>query len=80
MCINCSCLPAGQAPDPAPAIEVYGLEEWEVEDILDSQWERRGRRKPHLKYTVKWTGYDMPTEEPAEYITHADEILSNFHR
>jgi transposase InsO family protein len=70
----------GQTHDPSPPVEVDGLEEWEVEDILDSRWERRGRGRPRLKYTVKWTGYDQPTEEPAEYITHADEILANFHR
>ncbi|KAG0154825.1 hypothetical protein PDIDSM_395 [Penicillium digitatum] len=59
---------------------VEGLEEWEVEDILDSRWERRGRGGPRLKYTVKWIGYDEPTEEPAEYLDHAREIIRNFHR
>ncbi|KAG0153386.1 hypothetical protein PDIDSM_5239 [Penicillium digitatum] len=64
-----------------PAHEpVEGLEEWEVEDILDSRWERRGRGGPRLKYTVKWIGYDEPTEEPAEYLDHAREIVRNFHR
>ncbi|KAG0158396.1 hypothetical protein PDIDSM_5910 [Penicillium digitatum] len=61
-----------------PAIE--GLEEREVEDILDSRWERRGRGGPRLKYTVKWIGYDEPTEEPVEYLDHAREIIRNFHR
>ncbi|KAG0154528.1 hypothetical protein PDIDSM_96 [Penicillium digitatum] len=66
--------------EPAPPVEVEGLEEWEVEDILDSRWERRGRGGPRLKYTVKWIGYDEPTEEPAEYLDHAREIVRNFHR
>ncbi|KAG0155432.1 hypothetical protein PDIDSM_1009 [Penicillium digitatum] len=43
----------GQVTEPAPPVEVKGLEEWEVEDILDSRWERRGRGGPRLKYTVK---------------------------
>ncbi|KAG0160695.1 hypothetical protein PDIDSM_8225 [Penicillium digitatum] len=50
----------GQVTEPAPPVEVEGLEEWEVEDILDSRWERRGRGGPRLKYTVKWIGYDEP--------------------
>ncbi|KAG0159971.1 hypothetical protein PDIDSM_7498 [Penicillium digitatum] len=65
----------GQVTEPAPPVEVEGLEEWEVEDILDSRWERRGRGGPRLKYTVKWIGYDEPTEEPAEYLDHAREII-----
>ncbi|KAG0157796.1 hypothetical protein PDIDSM_1829 [Penicillium digitatum] len=28
----------GQVAEPAPPVEVEGLEEWEVEDILDSRW------------------------------------------
>jgi hypothetical protein len=69
-----------QVPEPPPPVEVEGLEEWEVEDILDSRWERRGRGGPRLKYTVKWIGYDDPTEEPAEYLAHVREITRNFHR
>jgi hypothetical protein len=70
----------GQRHEPPPAVEVDGIEEWEVEDILDSRWERRGRGVPRLKYTVKWTGYDEPTEEPAAYLENAKEIVANFHR
>ena len=69
-----------QRADPPPPIEVEGLEYWEVESILDSRWERRGRGGPRLKYTVKWVGYDDPTEEPAEYLTHAKQLVQNFHR
>ncbi|KAG0158308.1 hypothetical protein PDIDSM_5821 [Penicillium digitatum] len=43
-------------------------------------WERRGRGGPRLKYTVKWIGYDEPTEEPVEYLDHARETIRNFHR
>ncbi|KAF4331786.1 hypothetical protein FBEOM_14441, partial [Fusarium beomiforme] len=43
----------GQNPDPPPPIEAEGVEEWEVEDIMDSRWDRRGRGgRPRLKYTV----------------------------
>jgi hypothetical protein len=42
-----------QRADPPPPIKVEGLEEWEVENILYSRWERRGRGGPRLKYTVK---------------------------
>ena len=69
-----------QVPEPPPPVEVEGLEEWEVEDILDSRWEQRGRGGPRLKYTVKWIRYDDPTEEPTEYLAHAREIIRNFYR
>lgn len=32
-----------QRQDLLPPIEVDGVEEWEVEDILDSRWDKRGR-------------------------------------
>lgn len=72
-------IPGQRQPEPPP-VEVEGLEEWIVEDILDSRWECRGRGGPRLKYTVKWIGYDAPTEEPAPYLEHAQEIVANFHR
>ncbi|OXN23276.1 hypothetical protein CDV57_08686 [Aspergillus fumigatus] len=65
---------------PPPPVEVDGLEEWIVKDILDSRWEHWGRWGPRLKYTVKWLGYDNPTEEPAHYLRNAQEIVANFHR
>ncbi|KAF5239000.1 hypothetical protein FAUST_5240 [Fusarium austroamericanum] len=48
----------GQNLEPPPPIDVEGVEKWEVEDIVDSRWDRRGRGgRPRLKYTVKWAGY-----------------------
>ena len=70
----------GQVQPPPPPVEVDGLEEFEVDDILDSRWERRGRGRPRLKYTVKWTGYDEPTEIPASHLENAREVVDNFHR
>jgi hypothetical protein len=71
----------GQRHEPPPPVQVEGIEEWEVEDILDSRWDRRGRGgRPRLKYIVKWAGYDEPTEEPADYVKNAQEIIKNFHR
>lgn len=69
----------GQRVEPPPPVEVDGLEEWEVEEILDSFWERRGRGR-RLKYVVKWVGYELPTEEPANYLEHASDRVRNFHR
>jgi hypothetical protein len=70
----------GQRQDPPPPVEVNGVEEWEVEDILDSRWDRRGRGQPRLKHMVKWAGYDEPTEVPAHHLENAQEIVKNFHR
>ncbi|KAL9567590.1 hypothetical protein ACKAV7_008354 [Fusarium commune] len=71
----------GQNPDLPPPIEAEGVEEWEVEDILDSRWDRRGRGgRPRLKYMVKWAGHIDPTEVPADYVDNAAEVVANFHR
>ena len=70
-----------QRQEPPPPVEIEGVEEWEVQDILDSRWDRRGRGgQPRLKYTVKWAGYDEPTEVPADHVANAQEIVNNFHR
>lgn len=70
----------GQNLEPPPPVEAEGVEEWEVEDIVDSRWDRRGRGgRPRLKYTVKWAGYADPTEVPAAYVENAAEIAANFH-
>lgn len=70
----------GQRPAPPPPVEVDGAEEFEVQEILDSRWERRGRGGRRLRYTVRWVGYDDPTEEPAEYLENAQQIVANYHR
>jgi hypothetical protein len=70
----------GQRNPPPPPVEIDGTEEYEVEEVLDSRWERRGRGAARLKYLVRWTGYDDPTEVPADYLANAQEVVRNFHR
>jgi len=69
----------GQHIDPPPAVEVEGFDEYEIDELLDCRLERRGRGKPSLKYLVKWSGYNDPTWEPERYITHAKDLLRQFH-
>ena len=66
----------GQVIPEQPPVEVDGEQEWEVEEILDAKQVQGG----HVKYLVKWTGYDAPTWEAAALITHADEALEAFYR
>ena len=70
----------GQKQSAPPPVEVDGVEEFEVQEILDSRWERRGRGGPRLRYLVQWTSYDDPTEVPADHLENAQEIVANFHR
>jgi hypothetical protein len=39
---------------PPPPDLMDGMEEYEVEKVLDSHWHGRGRK---LQYLVKWVGY-----------------------
>ena len=63
-------------PDKHPPPEVTGdEEEYEVEKILDSCYQRR-----HVQYLVKWKGYpncDNQWEPPAN-LGNAEDILQNF--
>ena len=65
----------GHMQIPPPPIIVDGEEEHEVEKILDSRFICRS-----LKYLVKWIGYDNPTWEPPAFITHAQDLLEEFHQ
>jgi len=71
-----------QSQAPPPPVEVDGVEEWEVEDIVDSVTDRRGQGgKQRVKYVVKWKGYDIPTREPADTIWEdVPDLVRNFHR
>ena len=67
----------GRSQPSAPAIEVNGFEEYEVESILDSRI-RRGK----LEYLVHWQGYPNSerTWEPAINLRNAPEKTAIFHR
>jgi hypothetical protein len=76
------------ADDPAPGqiqplllpVEVEGIEQFEVEEVVDSFWDCCSKRNPCLYYTVKWIGYLDLTSEPAEYLEDTAELVRNFHR
>jgi hypothetical protein len=70
----------GQRQPPPPPVEVEGMDQYEVEEVVDSFWDRRSKRNPRLYYTVKWIGYPDCTSEPAEYLENAAELVRNFHR
>ena len=63
--------------DPPPALQVDGVEEFEVHEILDSRF-RRGK----LQYYVDWVGYDVSDHswELAGNLGHATEALRNYHQ
>lgn len=71
-----------QSQMPPPPVEVDGVEEWEVEEIVDSVTDRRGRGgRPRVKYVVKWKGYDTTTREAADTIWEdVPDLVRNFHR
>ena len=61
---------------PPPPVEIDGVPEFEVKQILDSKVIRK-----RLFYLVDWEGYD-PSErswEPAEHLTHALDSIKTFH-
>ena len=71
-----------QAQEPPPPVVVEGLEEFEVEEIVNSITDRRGRGgSPRIKYVVRWKGYDQPTREPADTVWEdVPDLVRNFHR
>ena len=64
-------------PKPPPPVEIDGIEEFEVDEILDSRI-LRGR----LEYLVHWQGYDINerTLEPAPNLIHASTKVCEFHQ
>lgn len=70
----------GRIVEPPPPVVVDDQLEYEVEAVLDSKG--RGR---HIKYLVKWNGYDddeieKQTWEPPENVSHAKKLVDIFHR
>src|SRR5437660_9102126 len=53
-----------------------GLEDFEVEEIIDSRMHKR-----KLQYLIKWVGWgsESNTWEPESHLTNAQEALQAFH-
>jgi hypothetical protein len=62
--------------EPGP-LEVEGEEEYEVEEIVDSEHHPNG-----WYYRVKWKGYgpESNTWEPRANLEHAEKILKQYHQ
>jgi hypothetical protein len=67
----------GRIHEEPPPVIIDDEEEWELEEILDSKWTRN-----KLWYKVRWKGYDEGQDpwQPAEFITHADDLVKEFHK
>jgi hypothetical protein len=67
----------GRVQPPPPAVIVDGVEEYEVESILDSRI-----RNQRLEYLIDWTGYspDERTWETATDVANAAQALEDYHR
>ena len=66
----------GRLQAPPPPIEIDGVEELEVSEILDSRI-NRGK----LEYLVHWQGYEVHecTWELAANLENAPEMIAEFH-
>ncbi|SOV08288.1 uncharacterized protein UDID_17342 [Ustilago sp. UG-2017a] len=64
---------------PPPPVEVESDLEYEVEQILNSKVDHRYHDP--LFYLVRWVGYgpDHNSWEPASNLTHASDLLADFH-
>ena len=63
---------------PLPEL-IDGEEEYEVEQVLDSRRQGRGRK---LHFLIKWKGFPMSdsTWEPRENLTHSQSAITDFYR
>ena len=61
---------------PPPTIQVDGVEEFEVNSILDPRFRRR-----KLEYYVDWVGYNVSDRswEPVVALGNAKEPIQYFH-
>jgi len=71
------------APRPDPEVMPDGVEEWEVECVLDMRTRRLGRgRATRTEFLVKWKGYPdhESTWEPEENMANARDAIQDFLR
>ena len=72
----------GRIQPPPEEIEVDGIPEWEVREIMDAKIDRR-RRVP-LMFLVKWFGFEgLPNEIqwlPADFVEHSKDAVQDFYR
>jgi len=66
-------IPGQIIPPPLPVI-IEGKEEWEMEEVLDSQ-----RIRSRLHYLVKWRGFVVPTWEPEENLADV-QVDDDYHK
>ena len=79
--------PYKETPSDRPAraearpVIVDGEDEWEVDEVVDSRWRKRGRRT-FLEYKVRWANTIAAESswEPAENLEHAKEAVQAFHQ
>ena len=72
------CLPGQSTVCPGPMeVTEDRDEEYEVEQIVDSCW-----KEWRLEYLIHWKGYleEERTWKPAGNLTHAKEVIADFHR
>ena len=67
----------GQKKEEGKPVEVEGVEEWEVEKILNKKKIRRGE-----KYLIWWKGFTVEgdTWERRENLKNAEELIEEFER
>ena len=70
-----STIPNRTQPPPPPVV-VNSEQEFEVEQILDSKFDRK-----HLRDLVKWKGYSISHNswEPDHFLRNAPELVKAFH-
>ena len=62
---------------PPPDL-VDGEEEYEVDRILKDRRIHAKKGKWRIEYHVQWKGYEEPTWEPSENLSHAKEIIRDY--
>ena len=66
----------GQSNAPPPPVEVDGDEEYKVQAIVNSRYNRSRRR---FEYRVQWEGYDSATWEPTANVKNSPDLVAKFH-